>query len=54
MNKTELMKELIDRYEQLKFINDEFTLRIVETYIHEKEWELVKALWNGIAEGEKK
>ena len=45
MNKVGLMKELLDRYEQLKFINDEFTLKIVNTYIQEKEWELVKTIW---------
>jgi hypothetical protein len=53
--KIELMKELLDRYEQLKFINDECTLIIVKTYIQEKEWELIKVLWDGLFDkGERK
>lgn len=55
MNKVELMKELLNRYEQLKFINDEFTLKILKTYIHEKEWELIKTIWDDLFDkGEKK
>jgi hypothetical protein len=44
MNKVELMKELLDRYEQLKFINDPFTLRIVMEYIRKLEEELKEKL----------
>lgn len=44
MNKTELMKELLNRYEQLKFINDEHTLAIFNEYIAKLERELKEML----------
>lgn len=44
MNKTELMKELLNRYEQLKFINDEHTLAIFNEYIAKLERELKELL----------
>lgn len=44
MNKSELMKELLNRYEQLKFINDEHTLAIFNEYISKLERELKEKL----------
>ena len=44
MNKSELMKELLNRYEQLKFINDEHTLAIFNEYISKLEGELKEKL----------
>lgn len=44
MTKTELMKELLNRYEQLKFINDEHTLAIFNEYIAKLERELKELL----------
>lgn len=44
MTKTELMKELLNRYEQLKFINDEHTLAIFNEYIAKLERELKEML----------
>lgn len=44
MTKTELMKELLNRYEQLKFINDEHTLAIFNEYIAKLERELKEKL----------
>ncbi len=42
--KAEIMKELCDRYEQMKFINDEHTEKIVGTYIFELEMKLFDLL----------
>lgn len=42
--KIALMKELINRYDQLKFINDEHTLAIFNEYIAKLENELKEML----------
>ena len=42
--KISIMKELCDRYEQLKFINDEATASIMGTYVDELEKKLVALL----------
>lgn len=42
--KAEIMKELCDRYEQMKFINDQHTEKIIGTYIFELEMKLFELL----------
>lgn len=44
LSKEELMKELLNRYEQKKFINDPITLMIIDDYIRKLELELMMLL----------
>lgn len=46
LDKVDIMKELLDRYEQIVSIKDEYIAIIMEQYIHQLEIKLViELLW---------